>query len=124
MRAFLLPLIASLALLQPAPRIEERRQPTLFTAEQRAACEAEGGRVATAGLSGDDMCARPYADAGRACTDGSQCLGDCLLDESSLNGKRPVHDMEAAGLCQAFAYPFGCRNLIEDGRLTLGLCVD
>ena len=121
MRALLLPLIVMLAL---APPIAERRPPTLFTAEQRAACEAEGGRVATAGLSGDDMCAMPYADAGRSCTDGSQCVGDCLLDEASLRGKRPVDGMQAAGQCQALAYPFGCRNLIEDGRLIYGLCVD
>ena len=131
MLVLLLPLIALLVFAQPAsvPRQEppsetELRQSTRFTAEQRAQCAARGGRVATAGLSGEDMCAELYRDAGRRCSDGSQCMGDCLLDEASLNGKRPVHDMEAAGLCQAFAYPFGCRNLIEDGRLTLGLCVD
>lgn len=121
MRALLLPLIAMLALSQPPP---DRRQPTRFTDDQRAECEAQGGRVATAGLSGDDMCATPYADAGRVCTSGSQCLGDCLLDEATLGGKRPVHGMRAAGRCQARAYPFGCRNLVENGRLIYGLCVD
>jgi hypothetical protein len=122
MRALLLlPLIAIFAFAQ-AP--EQRRQPTRFTAEQRAQCEARGGRVAIAGLSGDDMCAERYADAGRVCTGGGDCLGDCMLDEASLRGKRPVDGMRAAGRCQERAYMYGCRNLIENGRLIYGLCID
>ncbi len=122
MRALLLlPLLAVLAFAQAPP---ERREPVQFDDAARTRCEAQGGRVATAGLSGDDMCALPYADAGRSCTDGSQCMGDCLLDEASLGGKPPRHGSRAVGQCQALAYPYGCRNLIEDGRLTLGLCVD
>ena len=103
---------ASLALGQPP------RGPSRLSPAERAQCAARHGQVATAGLSGEEMCALPYADAGRRCTDSAQCAGDCRYGGSLREGAR------AAGQCQAFQYPYGCRTTIEKGRVTPGPCFD
>ncbi len=121
MRILLLPLLGIAAL---ASASQTSRQPTLFDAAERARCEARGGQIATAGLSGDDMCALPLADAGRSCRSGSDCLGDCLLDDRGGSGKRPRVGDPAPGRCQALNYPDGCRETVEGGRLQGNFCVD
>ena len=63
MRAWLLllPLLA-LAACVPAEPQPERLSPTA-----RSACEARGGYVAIAGLSGAEFCAELLPDAGQSC---------------------------------------------------------
>ena len=81
-------LIAAAAMLVAfAAPGSQHREPTRLGDAARSACEARGGRIAIAGLSGDEMCAEPLADAGRACTGSDQCRGFCELDESSLTLK-------------------------------------
>lgn len=131
MRALLLPLFALLVFSQPAsaprpdvPDESQRRQPTLFTDDQRAQCTARGGQVATAGLSGDDMCSEPLRDAGRSCRGSGDCIGFCELDASGLNGKRPEVGSSAPGRCQRMNYQYGCRETVEGGRFQGTLCID
>lgn len=104
---------ASLALAQaPGSR------PARLTQAESARCLAQHGQIAIAGLSGEEMCALPYADAGRRCTDSAQCLGDCRYQGPLRPGAR------AAGQCQAYQYPYGCRTTVERGRVTEGPCFD
>src|SRR6188768_1281455 len=49
------------------------RQLTRLSESERQACLADGGKLATMGRSGNEGCVRPMPDAGKACTDGSQC---------------------------------------------------
>lgn len=45
-------------------------------------CEASGGRWERVCMMGVLACVKPYADAGKACTDGKQCAGQrCLAPQ-------------------------------------------
>jgi hypothetical protein len=93
----------------------------MLAPDQRAHCIAQGGHVGIAGLSGDEMCALPFRDAGRSCTDRAQCAGLCLAPDSPSEGKPPA---TVVGHCQAFNYPFGCHVTVEHGQMTGELCTD
>ncbi len=91
------------------------------TQEERDRCEAAGGEISRGGMLGWEGCVQAYADAGKACTDGSDCLGRCMLDEAS--GGAGMGD-PATGTCQATDSPFGCFTTVTDGRADPALCVD
>ena len=84
-----------------------------------AACAAQGGEIRRVGRLQAERCVILYADAGRPCTDGSQCQGDCRLEGSPETAATP-----AAGICQADSSPFGCHTTVVDGRPGPTLCVD
>ncbi|MEZ5998448.1 MAG: hypothetical protein R3B98_07125 [Hyphomonas sp.] len=90
------------------------------TPEERAKCEAAGGEVMMAGLLGHESCVQPYPDAGRACSDASDCLGQCMLDPSAdVSMGDP-----ATGTCQRTDSPFGCYATVRNGIAQPALCVD
>lgn len=114
--ALALGILAGAALAAGAPS----HGPTHLGPAERAQCEARHGRIMIAGLSGNEMCALPFPDAGRRCTDSSQCRGDCRYEGRVRLGA----GARAVGRCQSLDYPFGCRTTVEHGRVTPGLCVD
>ena len=77
-----------------------------------------------AGLSGNEMCALPFADAGKVCRGSKDCLGACLLDEKQRAGKRVGPKTQVVGKCQPTNYPFGCSTTVEKGRVQSSMCVD
>lgn len=89
------------------------------TAAERAACDKVGGKIMRDGMAGFERCTQTYSDAGKACTDGSDCIGSCrgTGDMSDFGAK-------AVGECQRTDSPFGCFQEIEDGKVTAALCVD
>tara|TARA_R100000935_G_scaffold49368_1_gene74629 strand:- start:1298 stop:1714 length:417 start_codon:yes stop_codon:yes gene_type:complete len=93
----------------------------MATATERAECEAVGGRVARDGMRGWEQCIQSFSDAGQACTDNTDCLGQCRL---SLGDDMPEAGKPVTGKCQATDSPFGCYATVEDGRATPALCVD
>ena len=93
--------------------------PTVSIPGSESGCVAAGGEWSREGRLGAWMCVMPYADAGRPCTDGDQCLGDCRARELGPAEARPV-----TGVCQANTSPFGCFTRVEDGRAAATLCVD
>ncbi|MGQ0559991.1 MAG: hypothetical protein ACT4OE_10500 [Sphingosinicella sp.] len=93
--------------------------------DERAQCEARGGQLAQAGLSGGMTCVLPTPDAGRACRGSPDCQGRfCLLDQRRLGGKRPEPGAEVPGACQPTDYLYGCRDTVENGRFQGALCID
>jgi hypothetical protein len=66
------------------------------------------------------QCVIRYADAGKICTSGDQCAGDCRA--------RPGVDVAAgqpvAGYCQADSNRFGCSTKVENGRAQATICID
>ena len=72
----------------------------------KAACEAAGGQIVV-GLAGP-TCAKPTKDAGKACSDSSQCEGFCLAQTKTCTPTSPY---------------FGCFAVLERGQ-TPTLCVD
>ncbi len=94
-------------------------QPTAPTAETLAsACAAKGGTVKPVGKAQIPTCVTPYADAGKACTDKSQCQGGCIL-EGNLEPQGAV-----TGQCQKTDRQFGCYAKVENGKATAAICVD
>lgn len=85
-----------------------------------ASCTARGGEIRRVGRMQSEQCIVKYADAGKQCTSGSQCAGDCLIEGNS--GIAP--GAAATGQCQADSDRFGCNTRVEDGKAAATLCVD
>ena len=84
-------------------------------------CAARGGEMRRVGMLGSWQCIVPYADAGRSCTDGDQCAGDCRLPDGA---KVPLEGEPVTGVCQPNNDRFGCYTTVEDGRADPTICVD
>ena len=61
-----------------------------------------------------------YADAGKRCTDASQCEGQCEIAGNSGIAAGAA----AVGQCQADSNRFGCRTTVKDGKAEATLCID
>lgn len=85
----------------------------------RTACITGGGRVERRGRIGAELCVKPFADAGKQCTDTAQCAGKCVgtADQASATG--PI-----SGQCQADDRLFGCYSEIKAGKAMNAICVD
>ena len=83
-----------------------------------AACSAKGGSIQPVGKAQIPTCVVPYADAGKACTDKSQCEGACVL-EGNLEPQGDV-----TGTCQKTNRQFGCYAKVVNGKATAAICVD
>ena len=90
-----------------------------MSAADKAACTSTGGTVQRRGRLGMEQCVRPFADAGKACTDTSQCEGKCVGSAGSASGNEKV-----SGQCQADDRLFGCYSEIKDGKAAYAICVD
>ncbi len=96
----------------PAVRVPERTE--------ASDCEARGGRMTPQGRMQTLQCVVSYADAGKRCTDGDDCLGDCRIEAAPF----PTAGAAAVGRCQADSSRFGCYASIENGRAEPAICVD
>ena len=95
-----------------------------FTADEKAKCLAGGGSVAIMGLSGDEGCIHPMPDAGKPCTDGSQCKAGCFLESARPSPKDKQPGAKVTGSCARTDSIFGCRTAVVDGKPGPSLCVD
>jgi hypothetical protein len=99
----------------------DRRAAALANTD-RAACHARGGSIRKVGINMDPACVVRFRDAGKACSDSSDCEGMCIapyrndLDEGS----------PSTGRCQADDYMDGswCWTEIVGGRTRGGWCSD
>lgn len=86
-----------------------------------AACAAQGGKMLPQGRMQTERCVITYADAGKRCTDGDDCLGDCRIDDVTA---APDAGSRATGRCQASSSRFGCYTTVENGKAEATICVD
>ena len=84
------------------------------------ACKAAGGVYEQAGKMQWWRCSIQYSDAGKTCSDVSDCEGKCIAED----GDRSPEATNVTGTCQASDNPFGCQAEVEDGRVTSFRCVD
>ncbi|CAN5196075.1 hypothetical protein BH10PSE2_BH10PSE2_21520 [soil metagenome] len=87
---------------------------------EASACVARGGEIRRVGRMQTPQCIIRYADAGKTCTDGDQCAGDCRIEGNS--GVAP--GTSVTGKCQADGDRFGCNTTVEDGKAAQTLCID
>ena len=74
-------------------------------------------------MFGTPACVTPYPNAGRECTDSSECDGMC---EVALSGGDPNPEVgtETTGVWSADDDPCGCWFEVLDGTVQQGLCAD
>jgi hypothetical protein len=84
------------------------------------ACATRGGTMQQVGRMQSWQCVIAYADAGKRCTDGDQCQGDCWAED----GVPSKPGEAAAGVCQPTSNRFGCHTTIKNGKIDVGLCID
>ena len=115
-------LIAALALMASACSPMAEQAPAAGTPGQsaEAACAAQNGTLQRVGRMQSVQCVIAYADAGKRCTDGDQCGGDCLLAE----GASVAPGATAAGQCAPTSNRFGCATRVESGKADATLCID
>ena len=89
--------------------------------EDAAACARAGGKMLPQGRMQSVRCVISYADAGRRCTDGDDCAGDCRIDDVA---DTPTAGANAAGKCQVNSSRFGCYTTVEGGKAEATICVD
>ena len=86
-----------------------------------ADCMARGGEMKPQGRMQTLQCVVSYADAGKRCTTGGDCLGDCRVEDVAA---APAAGTTAVGQCQATNSRFGCYTPVEDGKAGATICVD
>ena len=117
--------VAAIAACGPAPTPMLAGPPTapapeVTAAQTPEACAAAGGTIQPVCRRQTEVCVIAYADAGKPCTDGYQCQGDCRAEPSD----GPPKPGTVTGVCQADSDPCGCFTTIEDGQIAHAICVD
>ena len=95
--------------------------PSVAGSEDAAACARAGGKMLPQGRMQSVRCVITYADAGRRCTDGDDCAGDCRVEDVA---NPPAAGAPAVGQCQVNSSRFGCYTTVEGGKAEATLCVD
>ena len=115
-----------LAACQPQPAADPEvtiPRPTVTREMQNASpaeCATAGGTMRPVGRAQTMQCVVAYADAGKRCTTGSDCQGDCRVETTPF----PAAGSDAVGRCQADSQPFGCHARVENGKATAAICID
>ena len=89
--------------------------------DDTAACAARGGKMLPQGRMQSLRCVITYADAGRRCTDGDDCAGDCRVGDVA---NAPTAGTNVVGQCQVSSSRFGCYTTVEGGKAEATICVD
>jgi hypothetical protein len=95
--------------------------PSVAGSEDAAACARAGGKMLPQGRMQSVRCVITYADAGRRCSDGDDCAGDCRVGDVA---NPPAAGAPAVGQCQVNSSRFGCYTTVEGGKAEATLCVD
>jgi hypothetical protein len=82
------------------------------------ACTARGGKIEPVCMMGELACVVRYRDAGKRCTDKSECAGECLYEGDDSP------QVNAVGRCQRTSDPCGCKAPVVHGRVQPALCAD
>ncbi|HYC74103.1 hypothetical protein [Brevundimonas sp.] len=106
-------------LVQAAPATETQAAQT--PAAAAADCAQRGGKMLPQGRMQTLQCVVSYSDAGRRCTDGDDCQGDCRIEDAAGT---PHAGTAAVGQCQATSSRFGCYTTVEGGKAEATICVD
>lgn len=86
-----------------------------------ALCASVGGKMLPQGRMQSLRCVLAYSDAGKRCTDGADCEGDCRITEAA---GAPDAGANAVGRCTATSSRFGCYTTITGGKAEPTICVD
>lgn len=82
-------------------------------------CATLGGDWRPICMRGTPACVVAYKDAGKSCSDSSECSGRC-----QVKGNSAPPGTEVRGQCTANSDPCGCFQLVENGKAGYPLCAD
>ena|ERR1700733_6468457 len=88
------------------------------------ACMDHGGTWKRVCLAQEYRCVMSYPDAGKACSDSSECKGQCLVDLTDkcdpgggcTHAKVPEAGSEVRGMCQVANDPCGSFVVVKKGH--------
>jgi hypothetical protein len=87
--------------------------------QARLECVAKGGKIRPVCRAGRLMCVFAYPDAGKACSNNSDCASNkCVATEPGPIGA------PAEGKCKVTNDPCGCTTTVKNGKRSATLCVD
>jgi len=116
------------AACQPMPTTDTAAGPQQTSIQTAAAgstdaalCDRAGGKMLPQGRMQSVRCVLTYTDAGKRCTDGADCQGDCRI--SDVAGA-PTAGTNAVGQCTADSSRFGCYTTVTGGKAEATICVD
>jgi hypothetical protein len=90
-------------------------------AADEATCISKGGKWKPVCRMQQPACVTSFPDAGKTCSDGKDCAGDCL---AKADGGFAPGGTAATGVCAADDDPCGCKQVIEGGKAGAALCAD
>ena len=108
-------LILALAACNALPPLIVTPQPTagpVVPPNNEQDCLDQGGTWGPQGRAQMDLCDLPAIDAGKSCTDSSQCQGLCFASGTP-----------STGTCSPRTLNFGCHDVMEDG-IQMSICID
>jgi len=115
--------VAALLVLGTVPTAQADANHRLTDVERKD-CVAKGGRTTFFGLLGGEGCELPMPDAGKSCTDGSQCESrECTLDNAKPGFRPPMSRKKTVGMCAPTNFGFGCKWRLQDGIARM-MCID
>ncbi len=88
-------------------------------------CESSGGIWGYIGER--EGCNHKTSDAGKICSDNSQCQGDCIADPSDTRVKKLDSDdtLYLNGTCSKSRITAGgCISFVENGKVEPAVCID
>ena len=93
----------------------------------QASCESVGGIWGVFDLTDTERCILPTSDAGKICTDSSQCEGPCIANITQEQYSALIETqvpISATGYCSSWMTSAGCNAYVEDGMVNGIFCVD
>ena len=82
-------------------------------------CSNFGGTIENVCYSGAEMCVVKFTDAGKACSNPSECLGACLSSDLQAQLGDTVK-----GICAASTQPCGLFLPVKNGKVAAYMWVD
>lgn len=108
--------IPLLVVLTSADALPDGPTITRLSAQELRACYAAGGLPGMIAFNAEG-CIRSYKDAGKICTNGNDCEGECISTSSAAHGTT-----KQTGICEAKTGQLSCRTLIVDGAVSNEPC--
>lgn len=98
-----------------------------FLPETKKDCDGRGGKWGIIGGSQKYICNLPTSDAGKRCSNKSDCEGSCIAelsteDEAKLKVSKEVLTLD--GICTPYIFNVGCHPFVSNGKIDGITCVD